>query len=155
MAFDSAGHLAWNLDAVHIGNGLVHSREVFVHDGFTALAVGLLNGMLNRGDGFVPGQNLADSEETGLHDGVDALPHAGLFRHGIGIDDIELNFLLNQVALHLLRQRVPDFFGAVDAVQEKYRTLAGVLQHIEAVHKTDLMAAHKGRFAFRKSGKAL
>ena len=134
---------------MHVRDRVVYRGEVLFYDGFTAFAVGLLNGVLDRRDSFVPGQDFADGEETGLHNGVDTLPHAGLLRHGVRVNDVKLNFFLNQIPLHLFGQGIPDLIRAINTVEEENRTLAGILQHVKAVHKAELVTAHKGGFAFR------
>ena len=66
-----------NLDLVQMIERSVHGGEVLLHHGFAAPAVGLLDGVLDGGDGFLARQHSADGEEAGLHDGVDAAAHAG------------------------------------------------------------------------------
>jgi hypothetical protein len=58
-------------------------------DGLASLAVGLGDSSLDGGNGFVARQDIAEHEETGLHDGVDASPHAHLFGDFVAIDDKE------------------------------------------------------------------
>ena len=42
-----AGNLIRNLDLVQVAEGLVHGGEILLHDGFAALSVGLLDGVLD------------------------------------------------------------------------------------------------------------
>ena len=72
------GDLARNWYLVEVAEGRIHRREILLHHAFAALAVGLLDGVLDGGDGFFARQHAADGEEAGLHDGVDAAAHAGL-----------------------------------------------------------------------------
>jgi hypothetical protein len=78
------------------------------------------------GNRLVARQDAGDGEEAGLHDGVDAPAHAGLFGHVVGVDDVEAQFLLDDVALDFLRQMVPDFVRAVDAVEQEDRPRLGI-----------------------------
>ena len=71
----------------------VDGGEVLLHDRLAALAVGLLDGLLDLLDGFFAGQHAADGEEAGLHDGVDARAHAGFARHRVAVDHVELDLL--------------------------------------------------------------
>jgi hypothetical protein len=55
------------------GRGRRRRRRSSSDDGLAALAVGLLDGLLD-GSMASRGQHAADGEEAGLHDGVDAVP---------------------------------------------------------------------------------
>ena len=61
---------------VQVGERLVHDLAVPAHDLRTALAVGLLDRLLDVRDRLVAGQDARDAEEAGLHDRVDARAHA-------------------------------------------------------------------------------
>ncbi len=52
-------------------------------------------------------QDPADGEEAGLHDGIDAVAHLRLARDLVRIDQVELEFLLDNDFLRRLRQVVP------------------------------------------------
>jgi len=58
---------------------VVHGRVVLLYDDLAAPAVGISDRLLDLLDGFVLGQHTGDGEEAGLHDGVDAATHAGVF----------------------------------------------------------------------------
>ena len=85
--------LSGNLDLVQVCQGLVNSSIVLLDHGFTALAVGFLDGILDGGDGFIFGQHTADREEAGLHNGVDAAAHANFFGDIVSIDHVEFEIL--------------------------------------------------------------
>ena len=51
----------------------------------------------------------------------------------IRVDDVELQLLVDDLLLHLLRQLVPDFVGAVGAVQQERRARLGDLQACRSV----------------------
>ena len=87
---NSAGDLAGDLDFVQMAEGCIHRREILLHDAFAALAVGLLDDVLDGGDGLFARQHAADGEEAGLHDGVDAAAHAGLLGDFVAVDHVEL-----------------------------------------------------------------
>ena len=50
--------------------------------------------------GLLVGDDIGQLEESGLHDGVDAVAHANLSRQLDGVDDVELGVLLGQQLLH-------------------------------------------------------
>jgi len=104
--------------------------------------------MLDLRDGFLAGQNAADSEETSLHNRIDAIAHAGFIGNFVRIDHIEVNLLVDQIALHLHRQCIPDLFRSVNSIEQEGCSLAGILEHIETIDKTHLVAANKVSFAF-------
>ena len=89
----------------------VDGREVALHDLLAALAVGLLHEGLDGGDGLRLRQDAGELEEAGLHHGVDAVAHAHLVGHGKGIDDVELDVLLDDLLLHRAGQLLPDLVG--------------------------------------------
>ena len=130
---------------MQVGQGGIHGGEILLHHRFAALLVGLLDGLLDGGDGFLARQHAADGEEAGLHDGVDAASHARFFGHRIGVDDVELQLLIEQLLLHRDRQVVPDFLRRVRAVEQEGRARLRQLEHIEALHERELMAGHKIR----------
>ena len=90
-----------HLDLVQMAQRRIHGGEVLLHHRFAALAVGLLDGVLDGGDRFLARQHAADGEEAGLHDGVDAPAHAGLARHRVAIDHVEPQLLVDDLLLHL------------------------------------------------------
>ena len=85
--------VAGNLHFVQVVERGIHRGVVLLHDRFAALAVGLLDGVLDGGDGLFARQHAGDGEEAGLHDGVDAAAHAGDLGHLVAIDDVELQLL--------------------------------------------------------------
>ena len=105
---EQRGDLVRNLHFVQMAERRIHRGEVLLHDRFAALAVGLLDGVLDGGDGLFARQHAADGEEAGLHDGVDAAAHAGDLGHFVAIDDVELQLLGDDLLLHQARQLVPD-----------------------------------------------
>ena len=69
-------HFVGHLDFVEVAEGGIDRGEVLLHDGFAALAVGFLDGVLDGFDGIFAGEHAADGKEAGLHDGIDASAHA-------------------------------------------------------------------------------
>jgi hypothetical protein len=92
---------------VEVGEGHLDGAVVEVGQALALLAVGLVDGLLDRGDGFVVGQDAGDGEEAGLHDGVDAPPHARVLGHPVGVDHPQLEAALADAGLHGGRQAGP------------------------------------------------
>ncbi len=88
-----------------MAEGRIHRREVFLHHAFAAPAVGLLDRVLDSGDGFFARQHAADREEAGLHDRVDVIRHAQITRHLMRVNHIEAQPLVEDVSLGFLGQR--------------------------------------------------
>ena len=99
--------------------------------------------MLDLGNGFVARQNVADGEESGLHDGVHAAAHAGLGGYFVSVDDVEFQFLLDDVFLCFARQVIPDLIRTIEAVQQEDGTRSSVLEDVEPFHEREVMAGHK------------
>ena len=110
---------AGTLTSIEVLEGVVHRGEILLYHGLAALAVGLLDGVLDGVDGFVARQHAADGEEAGLHDGVDAPAHAGVLGHLVAIDHVELEFLVDDLLLHRSGQVVPDLVRPVGAVEQE------------------------------------
>ena len=121
----------------------VDGLEVFLHHGFAALAVGLLDGLLDLRDGFFARQHAADGEEAGLHDGVDARAHAGIARHRVAVDDVELDLLAQHLLLRRLGQLVPDFGGGVRRVEQEDRTGHRCFKHVHLLEEAEVVAGHE------------
>ena len=128
------------LDFVEMGEGCVDGGEVLGDNGFAALAVGLLDGLLDLLDGFIARQHAADGEEAGLHDGVDAGAHAGFAGYGVAIDDIELDLLAQHALLGALGELVPDFGGRVGRVEQEDRAGHGCFKHVHLLKEAEVVA---------------
>ncbi|MPM12584.1 hypothetical protein SDC9_58937 [bioreactor metagenome] len=83
-----------------IGGGAhVDGLVVHIHHVLPLLEVGMGGGVLHIAHGLVSGQNLCKREEGGLKDGVGALAHADLGRQVDGVDGVDLNVVLGDIAL--------------------------------------------------------
>ena len=61
---------------IQMGQRLIDGLEVLLHNGLTALAIGLLDALLDLRYRLLSRQDTAERKETGLHDRVDAASHA-------------------------------------------------------------------------------
>ncbi|MBV6467451.1 MAG: hypothetical protein PGMFKBFP_02812 [Anaerolineales bacterium] len=132
-----------DLDLEQVGDGRVHRVEVLTDDGLAALAVGLLDAAFDLGDGGFARQHAADGEEGRLHDGVHAPAHAGLLGHFVAVDDVEFEFLFDDVLLHFQREFAPDLVGGIHAVEQEDRAFLGVFQHVHALEEGELVTGHE------------
>ena len=130
----------------------IHRGVVLLHDGVAALAVGLLDGVLDGGDGLFARQDAGDGEEAGLHDGVDAAAHAGDLGDLVAVDDVELQLLGDDLVLHGARQLVPDLVGIEGAVEQEGGAGFGELQHVDAFQEGELVAGHEIRLGDEVAG---
>ena len=127
-------------DLVQVGERLVHHLEVAAHHLGAALAVGLLDRLLDLRDRLLARQHAGDGEEAGLHDGVDAPAHARPLGQLEGVDGEEADLLLDHLLLHLARQVVPHRVRGVRRVEQEDRARGGVLEHVDLVDELELVA---------------
>ncbi len=144
---ERARHLVRHLDLVQILQRLVYRRKVLFHHRFAALAVGLFDGMLDLGDGFVARQHSADGKKARLHDRVDAPAHAGLLGDLVSVNHVESEFLVNDLFLHRARQVIPHLVRPVGAVEQKDRARLGRLKQVEPLQERELVARDEIRRA--------
>ena len=128
-----AGHRRGHLDAVEIGDRLVDRVVVHLHDLLAPLAVGLVDGLLDGGDGLFRRDDVREVEEAGLHDGVDAPAHAGLLGHLVGVDGVDLEAQLDDPLLGLVGQPVPDLLGREGRVDQEGAPRDGRRQRLVAL----------------------
>ena len=131
------------LDLVKMRERRVDRLEVLLHHRFAALAVGLLDGFLDLRDGLFARQHAADGEEAGLHDGVDARTHAGIARHRVAVDHVELDLLAQHLFLRRLGQLVPDFVGGVRRVEQEDRAGHRCFKHVHLLEEAEVVAGHE------------
>ncbi len=81
------------------GGAHVDGLVVHIHHVLTLLQVGVGGGVLHIAHGFVSGQNLCQREEGGLKNGVGALAHADFGGQVNGVNGIDLNVVLGDIAL--------------------------------------------------------
>ncbi len=132
----------------HLGEvreGPVDGREIAAHRLLALPAVRLLDRLLDLGDGLLAGQDARDREEAGLHDRVDAAAHSERLGDLVGVDDEDLELLLEDLLLHLEGKLVPRLGGPVLRVQEEDGARRGRLEHVVAVEERLLVARDEVR----------
>ena len=88
-----------HLELLERGGADVDGLVVHVHDVLALLQVGVGGGVLHVADGLLLGHDLGQLEEGGLEDGVGALAHADLDGQVDGVDGVDLDVVLGDVAL--------------------------------------------------------
>ena len=147
-----AGDLAGHLHFVQVGQSLIHGVVVLLNHRLATLGIGFLDALLDLVDGVFARQDARDGKEAGLHDGVDAPAHAGGLGHLVGVDHEEAHFLIDDAFLGLARQVLPNFLGAIQAVEQEGSLWHGKPEHIEAFEEAKLVAGHKLRLADQVRG---
>ena len=144
LGVHGVGPVGGHVDLLIGGGAQVDGLVVHVHDVLALLQVGGLGLLLHVGDGLLLGHDLGQREERGLEDGVVALAHADLDGQVNGIDGVELDVVLGDIALgggvHVVVQLV-EVPLAVDHVDT-----AGldILHHLEALgHVAGVVAGHE------------
>ena len=93
----TARRLLRNVHTIQMSKSVVDGSEVLFDHGFAALPIGVADRVFDSLDCFFAREDTANSEEASLHDGVDATGHARFPRDLVGIDDIELQPLFDDV----------------------------------------------------------
>jgi hypothetical protein len=101
---------------VQVREGRVHGGVVARQHGAAALAVGLVDRVLDLVDRLVARQHAREGEEAGLHDRVDAPAHADVVGDLVAVDRPQLEAALAHDPLALDGQVVPELAGRVRAL---------------------------------------
>ena len=129
----SGGPGSGNLD-LDIGGGAgVDGVPVLLDNVHALLGVGMLGSVLHVLDGVCFRHDLGQREEGGLEDGVGALAHADLDGKVNGVDGVELNVVLCDVALRV-RMEVMLQLGHIPlAVDQEHAAGLDVVDDLEAL----------------------
>ena len=100
-------HRGRHRNLMQVRERLIDDLAVPPHDLRAALAVGLLDGLLDLRNRLIARQQTRDREEARLHDRVDARPHAGTLCQVVGVDSKEADPFLDDLLLQLSWQVVP------------------------------------------------
>ena len=126
-------------DGMQRGQGLVHGAEVGLDDRLPGAVVAFFDALLDGRDGLPARQDLGQGEKTGLHHRVDAPPEAVAFCDVVGVDGIEPELLVDDLALHRGRQLRPHARRRDDGVEQEDAPLGGLVQHPVARQERGLM----------------
>ncbi len=126
-----------------VGQSFIHSPQVLPYNLFTFLAISVTYRLANGFNSLFARQNLGDSEEARLHDGVHARAHAGFASHLIGVDYVKLGLLGDQLCLHFARQAVPNLVRPKGTVEQENAARNQGAEHVVALKKYPLMAGYQ------------
>ena len=99
--------------------------------------------MLHLLNSLLEGNHIGNLEEGRLHDGIRARTQTQLGSNLRSVDDIEVDVVLGQICLHVVRQRAAGRLGIVRRVQEERTALLQALQHIILIYIRRNVASHK------------
>ena len=106
---------------------------VHIDDVLALLEVGVRRGVLHVLDGLLFGHDLRQGEERGLEDGVVALAHADLDGKVDGVDGVELDVVLGDVALGIRLEVMVQLIEIPLAVDHEHAAGLDVVDHLEAL----------------------
>ena len=138
-AVDRAVGCSRDLDFVHLLERTVDRSEVALDDDAATAGVRLLDVLLDEADRLIARQHARQHEEARLHDGVDARTEADLASDAAGVDDVDLQRLVDDLLLHFARQALPHCIGRVRAVDEHGRTVRGSVEHRHPLKQVELV----------------
>ena len=117
----------------------VDRGEVGVDDRAAPLAVGVCDRVADRGERVVERHEVGEREEARLHDRVDLAGKPDVAGDAVGVDDVHVEALVEDLLLHLAGKVVPRVVGRVRAVQQERRAGLGEAEHVDAVEETELV----------------
>ena len=127
------GPAGGHVDLDQGGSAHLDGLVVLIDHVLALLEVGVGGGVLHVLEGVLLGQDLGQREEGGLQDGVGALAHPHLDRQVDGVDGVELDVVLGDVALGLGVEVALELVHAPLAVDEQGAAGLDVLDDGEAL----------------------
>ncbi len=127
------GPVGGHIDLDEGGSAGVNGLVVHFHHVLTLLGVGLGGGVLHVLDGLLLGHDLGQGEEGGLEDGVGTLAHADLGGQVDGVDGVQLDVVLGDIALGLGVEVVAQLVKIPLAVNHEHAAGLDVVDHLEAL----------------------
>ena len=130
---NGVGPVGRNVDLHIRSRAEVDGLVVHLDHVLALLHVGGLGLLLHVADGVLLRHDLRQREECGLQDGVVALAHTDLDGQVNGVDRVELDVVLGNVALGGGVQMVAELLGCPLAVNHEHAAGLDVLNHLEAL----------------------
>ena len=144
LGIHGVGPVGGHIDLLVGGGAQVDGLVVHIHHVLALLQVGCLGLLLHVGDGLLLGHDLGQGEECGLEDGVVALAHTDLDGQVDGIDGIELDVVLRDIALGSGIHVVVQLIEVPLAVDHIHAAGLDILHHLEALgHIAGVVAGHE------------
>ena len=123
----------------------VDSCEVLVYNVLTLLRVRLNDECLHLLYCEIQRNNLCDTEECRLEDGVGTVAETNLLSNLCSVDIVNCDVVLSEDALYLVRDEVNEFLAVEDCVQEEVTVLAQTACHVVHVQVCLYVASHEVR----------
>ncbi len=121
----------------------VNGCEVLVNHILTFLAIALDDEFLHLLYGQVNGNNLGDAEERALEDGVGAVAEADFLGNLGGVDIVDGDVVLGEVALYLVGKVLGEFMAFPDGVEQEGAAVAQAAGNIIHVQVSLHVACHE------------
>ena len=115
------------------GDAQINGLVVHIHHVLALLQVGVGGGILHVADGLSLRHDLRQLEESGLENGVGALAHADLGGQVDGVDGVDLDVVLGNIALGHGGHVVIQLLVGPLAVDEEHAAVLHVADHGEAL----------------------
>src|SRR3984885_4555545 len=122
---------------------VIDGGEVLRDDGIALLAVGLLDHVLDALHGFIARKHAGNREKAGLQDGVDLGAESGVSSNPRGVNDEQMETLVDDLLLHGAREMIPGLFGPVRAVEQESGDGSGEPKYIDSIKEAELVAGDK------------
>ena len=133
------------LDLMQRFDALIHGAVVHVDDLLALAAIGRDDSFLQVLHRIVDGDNARELEECGLHDHIEAAAETEILRDLHGVDRVELDIILRDVALHGCRQALAELRIAPDRIQQERAALLQAGQQVVVIDVGLLRAADEVR----------
>ena len=140
----SIGPIGGDIDLLEGGGAQVDGLVVHIHHVLALLQIRGLGLLLHVADGVLLRHDLGQGEEGGLENGVVALAHADLDGQVNGVDGVELDVILGDVALGIGLQMMVQLVHIPLAVDHEHAAGLDVIDHLEALGDiAGVVAGHK------------
>ncbi len=141
--YELAGRLGRNFDLMNVLESGVDGGVVHRHNFVARFAVTLLDRVLDLFDGQLERDNIGDFEEGRLHDDVNAGAKAKFLTKLDGVDDVELQLLVDDLLLNFLRHFVPDLAMLEGRAKEEGAALLGFGDHVVFLQEGEVVTGDK------------
>jgi len=117
----------------------IDCAAVASHNHFPALAIRFPDGVFNQIGRSLGGHDIDERKETRLHDRVGPYAELEFLRDRVGIDDVELQALGDNLLLDFARDFVPHLIRPERTVEQERGALFRHSEHIVALEESKLM----------------
>ena len=141
-----AGYALWSLDLDNVFDSNINSVIVHLDNFIAFLAKGLFDCVLDGCDCLFLGKDAGNKEEGSLHDHVDTTAKPYSLSKLDGINNIELDLFINNLALYKRRKMFPYLCFAEVCGQQKGAAFLKIGKHVILVKEGEVMAGNEAGF---------